>query len=187
MRKKGGGGRESVARGRSFEDLIQTANKYYLAHNLARVEHYGPAIRVLGKANNRLQVILTGKAPPDYVGLLSDGSFVAFEAKSNDRLRTVTLTKRLHQFDAMQEMTGLSSRSGRFGYLHYWRKQPQESRITWHSIAGLECVDHPRKLVLKHGEGIVVPDLPGLTGMGGVPDWLAVVAPWLYRADREGS
>jgi len=186
MRKKGGGARESVARGRSFEDLNQTANEYYLAQGLARVEHYGPAIRVLGKTRNRLEVVLTGKAPPDDVGLLYDGTFAAFEAKSNDRLKTVTLTKRLHQFDALKEMSGISSnRPEQFGYLHYWRKQPEESRITWHPIAGLECEGHPRKLILEYGKGVVVPDLPGLAGMGGVPDWLAVVVPWLYRVDRE--
>ena len=181
---RSGPGREAVARGRSFEALIEMANNYYRSRGLARIEHYGPAIKVLGKRRGRLEVIIVGKAPPDYVGLVSDGSFVAFEAKSNSAKERVTITKRLHQFDALLEMAEVAGSGDQFGYIHLWQKRPVEEQITWHPISGLGLEGHPRKLVLIYEEGIVVPPLPGMAGMGGVPDWLAVVVSQLYREDR---
>lgn len=178
---RAGPGREAVARGRSFEALIEMANNYYRSQGLARIEHYGPAIKVLGKRRGRLEVIIVGKAPPDYVGLVSDGSFVAFEAKSNEAKNQVTIKQRLHQFDALLEMAEVAGSSDQFGYIHLWQKRPIEEQITWHPISSLELEGHPRKLVLIYEEGIVVPSLPSMVGMGGVPDWLAVVVPQLKR------
>jgi len=182
---RSGPGREAVARGQSFEALIEMANNYYRSRGLARIEHYGPAIKVLGNRRGRLEVVIVGKAPPDYVGLVSDGSFVAFEAKSNEAKTRVTITKRLHQFDALREMAEIAGAGDGFGYIHLWQKRVIEEQITWHPISGLELEGHPRKLVLVYEEGIVVPSLPGMAGMGGVPDWLAVVVPQLERVDRQ--
>lgn len=174
--RRGGGGREAVKRGQAFEAQIEAANLFYHRAGLARVEHYGPAIKIFGRSQHdgRLQVVLAGKAPPDYVGVLSGGRYVAFEAKSAAAKHQTTLTQRLHQFTMLDEMERVAG-TGLFGYLQYWRNRPDE-KVTWHPITSLSLQGFPEKVVIVHDEGIVVPDHPQ---MRYVPDWLAVVVPEL--------
>lgn len=95
--------------GQAWEDALGNYHSYLAAQGLAVVHKTGPQV-AFTKLRGKVGPVVTGPGPADYVGVLDDGRFVGFEAKSTSATSGYTLpAKSLHQLywlDAIRRTSG---------------------------------------------------------------------------------
>lgn len=88
--------RVNNAQGRLLEEMIEGAARYYKARGLAQIIKTPEPFRVITKdrKSSRAVVWFTEHAQPDFIGCLSAGKFMAFEAKytTTDRIKQDVVT-----------------------------------------------------------------------------------------------
>lgn len=80
--------RVSSARGWAFESLLMRGCNYYRQRGTAIINKVNEPYKVLKKTSgNRFNGVFTGRAEPDFKGVLNGGRAIAFEAKSTQKSR----------------------------------------------------------------------------------------------------
>lgn len=103
----------SNAQGHHFEDEITKACEYYRGIERASIEKTPEAFRVTHlQGGGKFQGRFTGKAQPDFQGVLVGGRAILFDAKytEKDRIMASALTK--HQNDLLELHWGLGAKCG---------------------------------------------------------------------------
>lgn len=77
----------SSARGRAFEGLLMRGCNYYRQNGVAIINKVNEPYIVTKKNGNKFMGRFTGRAEPDFKGVLRGGRAVAFEAKSTQKSR----------------------------------------------------------------------------------------------------
>lgn len=78
----------SAARGRAFESLLMRGCNYYRQNGVAIINKVNEPYIVTKKTNgNKFMGRFTGRAEPDFKGVLRGGRAIAFEAKSTQKSR----------------------------------------------------------------------------------------------------
>ena len=78
--------RVSSARGWAFENLLMKGCNSYIQKGMAIIHKVSEPYKVLKKTSgNRFNGVFTGRAEPDFKGVLFGGRAIAFEAKSTQR------------------------------------------------------------------------------------------------------
>lgn len=104
-------GRRSQASGEMFEEIINSACRYYREKGVAIVEKTPEPMRPLqpygDRRFGRYIACFEKQAQPDYKGVLCDGTAIIFEAKhtDSDRISQHVVTKTQEQnFDDFEKM-----------------------------------------------------------------------------------
>lgn len=80
--------RVSSARGWAFENLLMKGCNSYIQKGMAIIHKVNEPYKVLKKTSgNRFNGVFTGRAEPDFKGVLFGGRAIAFEAKSTQKSR----------------------------------------------------------------------------------------------------
>lgn len=80
--------KKSSARGRAFESLLMRGCNYYRQKGIAIINKVNEPYIVTKKTNgNKFMGRFTGRAEPDFKGVLKGGRAIAFEAKSTQKSR----------------------------------------------------------------------------------------------------
>jgi len=80
--------KKSAARGRAFESLLMRGCNYYRQKGVAIINKVNEPYIVTKKTNsNKFMGRFTGRAEPDFKGVLYGGRAIAFEAKSTQKSR----------------------------------------------------------------------------------------------------
>ena len=80
--------KKSAARGRAFESLLKRGCNYYRQKGMAIINKVNEPYIVTKKTNgNKFMGRFTGRAEPDFKGVLYGGRAIAFEAKSTQKSR----------------------------------------------------------------------------------------------------
>ena len=80
--------KKSAARGRAFESLLMRGRNYYRQKGMAIINKVNEPYIVTKKTNgNKFMGRFTGRAEPDFKGVLYGGRAIAFEAKSTQKSR----------------------------------------------------------------------------------------------------
>ena len=106
-------GSHSLESGKLFENQIETACRQYEEDNRASVAKIPEPFRVIKKlAAGRANVQFLRHADPDFMGAVSKGQCIVFEAKytSKDRLETRALTGR--QWQALERYWKMTAFAG---------------------------------------------------------------------------
>lgn len=106
-------GSHSLESGKLFENQIETACRHYEEDNRASVAKIPEPFRVIKKlAAGRANVQFLRHADPDFMGAVSKGRCIVFEAKytSKDRLETRALTGR--QWQALERYWKMAAFAG---------------------------------------------------------------------------
>lgn len=77
----------SSARGRAFEGLLMRGCNYYRQKEVAIINKVNEPYIVTKKTGNKFSGRFTGRAEPDFKGVLYGGRAIAFEAKSTQKSR----------------------------------------------------------------------------------------------------
>lgn len=77
----------SSARGRAFEGLLMRGCNYYRQKEVAIINKVNEPYIVVKKNGNKFMGRFTGRAEPDFKGVLYGGRAIAFEAKSTQKSR----------------------------------------------------------------------------------------------------
>lgn len=79
--------KKSSARGRAFESLLMRGCNYYRQNGVAIINKVNEPYIVTKKNGNKFMGRFTGRAEPDFKGVLRGGRAIAFEAKSTQKSR----------------------------------------------------------------------------------------------------
>jgi penicillin-binding protein-related factor A (putative recombinase) len=117
-------GRKARAVGQSFQDLL---NRYHAslldAGDLLFVEETKPPMRAAKVAGKLYYVLLPGGGPCDYLFYLANGRAGSFDAKSTDKVKTMSWPeKRLHQLATLRRLHELSGGKVAAFALVEWRR-----------------------------------------------------------------
>lgn len=77
--------KKSAARGRAFESLLMRGCNYYRQKEVAIINKVNEPYIVTRKNGNKFMGRFTGRAEPDFKGVLRGGRAIAFEAKSTQK------------------------------------------------------------------------------------------------------
>jgi len=136
--------------GQAWEDALGNYHSYLAAQGLAVVHKTGPQV-TFTKLRGQVGPVVTGPGPADYVGVLADGRFVGFEAKSTSATSGYTLPeKSLHQLYWLDAIRRTSGGRAKAFYIVLYRTE-NETRL--HRLQDIL----PGKR-LRRSDGIVIPD-----------------------------
>lgn len=124
-------GKVSRAKGRAFEERLDTACKYYTEKGFANIEKTPEPMRVIKPYGDRrfgqFIAVYTKKAQPDYKGTLKGGRSIMFEAKYTDSDRITKDRVSKDQTDYMDSQYALGARC----YVIIGYKSGEAYRIPW--------------------------------------------------------
>lgn len=144
------GGRRARKAGKAWEEALEAYHARLSAQGLAAMHKTGPMVEYM-KVRGKVGPMVTGPGPADYVGVLADGRFIGFEAKTTSDPSGYTLpAKSLHQLVWLNEIRQISAGRAVTFYLVRYRTG-DETRL--HRIEDIL----PGKR-LRRPEGILVPD-----------------------------
>lgn len=136
--------------GQAWEDALEAYHGFLAAQRLAVVHKTGPQV-AFTKARGRVGPVVTGPGPADYVGVLADGRFVGFEAKSTSATSGYTLPqKSLHQ---LRWLAAVQETSGGWAKAFYIVRYRTQGETRLHRIG--DILPGSR---LRRPEGIIIPD-----------------------------
>jgi recombination protein U len=92
--------------GKRFESLIETTNRQYNITGKAVIEKMEVGNKFIDG-----QMIYSSKGPPDFMGAMTGGRAVVFDAKSTKgkSLPLVNITRRDHQLNFLEKMDALGA------------------------------------------------------------------------------
>jgi len=149
--------------GSAFEDWLSMTHRQYEKNGLAWIEKNYVQSRFFA-GDGHAKLVPTGKALPDYSGVLAGGRGVFLEAKSTANKESLSLPRdREHQYAYLQQ----AHRYGCYAfYVVYWE---EHCEVRLYDIANLPKVFGVEPL--RREQGIkVIPD-------GGLCDWLSAIVP----------
>ena len=94
----------SNGRGRQFEAMVEGGCRYYAMKGRAKIEKMPEPFRVMKKSPQGIATVrFTAKAQPDYIGCITGGAAIVFEAKYTDKDRLLQKAVTPTQAAALQE------------------------------------------------------------------------------------
>jgi len=137
--------------GQGWEDALAVYHKFLASQGLAIVNKTGPEVTFVKGRGGRVEPLVVGPGVADYVGTLSNGTFVGFEAKSTSDTSGYSLpAKSLHQLYWLETVQAISGGRASVFYIVLYRAM-NETRL--HRIRDIL----PGKRI-RRPDGILLPD-----------------------------
>jgi len=173
------GGRRAVAAGKGLEAVLDVLHSRYEAQGRAVLLHTGTRSRAV-KRGGTLRFV-AGPSLPDYVGAVSGGQVVAFDAKSSAQASWHLEAQQVHQYHILQRLSKLGS-------LCFFLVECRRSNLVYlvRVLPSPYFVMGPPRLSFSaaaHGpSSYPLPVIVAAPEMGTPVDWLAVVGDyWLSK------
>lgn len=141
-------GQKAQAVGAMFEGGLNIYHDQLFAQGLALIAHTGPP--VIWTAPDEVKVV--GDAPPDYMGALSEGIPVLFDAKTTANKDKITLSDKDagHQLAWMKNIHRTTGGRVVVGFFFWWREQNEyvfypvdsTSDLVFLRSLGISCGDN---------------------------------------------